>query len=96
MNPRVDSYSGFFDNGHRESTGLAAWLRAQGVSELSVCGLATDYCVKFTVLDALREGFRATLLLHASRGVNLTPGDVDRAVAEMHAAGAVVAEGAAI
>ena len=88
MNSRVDSYSGFFDNGRRAATGLAEWLRIQGVTELTVCGLATDYCVKFTVLDALREGFVVTLCTEACRGVNLTSGDVDRAIAEMTAAGA--------
>jgi nicotinamidase/pyrazinamidase len=91
MNPRVDSYSGFFDNGRRAATGLSEWLKEQGITELSVCGLATDYCVKFTVLDALREGFCVTLLTNACRGVNLAPGDVERAITEMHAAGAVVA-----
>lgn len=90
MNSLVDSYSGFFDNGHRGSTGLADWLRSRGVTEISVCGLATDYCVKFTVLDALREGFGVTLLAGACRGVNLTPGDVARAIDEMRSAGAVV------
>ena len=90
MNPLVDSYSGFFDNGHRGSTGLSDWLRSRGVTEISVCGLATDYCVKFTVLDALREGFRVTLLADACRGVNLTPGDVGLAIEEMRLAGAVV------
>lgn len=91
MNPLVDSYSGFYDNGRRAGTGLTEWLKAQKALDLSVCGLATDYCVKFTVLDALREGFRVTLLTDASRGVNLAPGDVDRAITEMADAGAVIA-----
>lgn len=90
MNPRIDSYSGFYDNGRRAATGLADWLRERGVTEVSVAGLATDYCVKFTVLDALREGFKVRVLTQACRGVNLTPGDVDRALAEMQAAGAVL------
>jgi nicotinamidase/pyrazinamidase len=90
LNPHVDSYSGFFDNGRRAATGLGDWLRANGVAEISVCGLATDYCVKFTVLDALREGFRVTLLCDACRGVNLAPGDVERAVSEMKKAGAII------
>lgn len=90
MNPRVDSYSGFFDNGRRAGTGLAEWLRAQGVTALTVCGLATDYCVKFTVLDAQREGFAVTLCTAVCRGVNLTPGDVERAIEEMRTAGAEV------
>lgn len=90
MNPNVDSYSGLFDNGRRAATGLSAWLKSKNVTRLSVCGLATDYCVKFTVLDALREGFHVTLLTTACRGVNLTPGDTDRAIAEMHTAGAII------
>ena len=84
----VDSYSGFFDNGRRRATGLADWLAAQGARELWVCGLATDYCVKFTVLDALREGFTVHVIRPACRGVNLGPDDVARAWAEMQAAGA--------
>ena len=90
LNPRIDSYSGFFDNGHRASTGMGEWLKARGVEELTVAGVATDYCVKFTVLDALAEGFRVRLLASACRGVNLQPGDVERALEEMAAAGAVL------
>ena len=90
MNARIDSYSGFFDNGHRASTGMAEWLRERGVTELWVAGLATDYCVKFTVMDAIKEGFVVHVLTSACRGVNLTPGDVNRAVEEMRAAGASI------
>lgn len=86
----VDSYSGFFDNGHRQSTGLGEYLREKGVGDVHVCGLATDYCVKFTVLDALQLGFRTHLIEDASRGVNLHPNDVSVAVAAMQAAGADV------
>src|ERR1043166_9221633 len=56
--PRIDSYSGFFDNGHRKSTGLGEWLKANGVDEVTVCGLAPEYCGKFTVLDAPQSGFK--------------------------------------
>jgi len=90
MNPLVDSYSGFFDNGRRAATGLADWLRARGVTEISVCGLATDYCVKFTVLDALREGFRVSLIAAACRGVGLRAGDIESALSEKRLAGAVI------
>ncbi len=90
MNARIDSYSGFFDNGHRAATGMSEWLNSRGVTELSVVGLATDYCVKFTVLDALQEGFRVRVIAKACRGVNLVPGDVDRALADMREAGAVI------
>ncbi len=85
--PAIDSYSGLYDNGHRKSTGLGEWLKAQGVKRVTVCGLATDYCVKFTALDALAEGFEVTLNLAASRGVNLGPDDVDKAVEEMRSKG---------
>lgn len=88
--PKIDSYSGFYDNGHRKSTGMAEWLREQGIDEVHVLGVATDFCVKFTVLDALQEGFAVSLIQNASRGVNLQAGDVERAVEEMEAAGAVI------
>lgn len=86
--PEIDSYSGFYDNGHRKSTGMAEWLREQGIGEVHVLGLAADFCVKFTVLDALREGFRTVLIEDATRGVNLAPGDVELAIGEMVEAGA--------
>lgn len=94
--PRIDSYSGFFDNGQRQATGLGDYLRSQPVTDVYVVGLATDYCVKFTVLDALKLGFRVHLIVDTCRGVNLQPGDVDRAVAEMKAAGAEIVTAAEI
>lgn len=83
----IDSYSGLFDNGHRKSTGLGEWLKAKGVTEVFVCGLATDYCVKFTALDAAQMGFKTYFIEDASRGVNLRPDDVQNAIAEMNHAG---------
>ncbi len=88
--PEVDSYSGFYDNGHRKSTGMAEWLKEQGIEEVHVLGVATDYCVKFTVLDALSEGFKTTLLRYATRGVEMAPGDVEGAIEEMRTAGAEI------
>ncbi len=88
--PRIDSYSGFFDNGRRKATGLEDYLREQGASEVYVCGLATDYCVESTALDAASLGFHAHLIEDACRGVELHPGDIARAIAEMQAAGVVV------
>ena len=85
--PAIDSYSGLFDNGHRRSTGLADYLRGRGVTSVAVCGLATDYCVKFTALDAAAEGFAVTLVEDACRGVDLRPGDVAGAVDAMRRAG---------
>lgn len=90
----VDSYSGFYDNGKKKATGLGAWLTNHGVTELVVLGLATDYCVKFTVLDALELGFAVTLVEDGCRAVNLAPEDGARAIAEMRAAGATIATSA--
>jgi nicotinamidase/pyrazinamidase len=90
--PAVDSYSGFYDNGHRRSTGLADWLRAQAIDEVYVLGLATDYCVKFTALDARKEGFDVFLIEDGCRSVELAAGDGDKAIAEMRAAGATIVE----
>lgn len=86
--PMIDSYSGFFDNGHRKSTGLAEWLRKKGVTDLVIMGLATDFCVKFTVLDALAEGFEVQVVQDGCRGVNLRAEDSDQAFQEMRAKGA--------
>jgi len=83
----IDSYSGLFDNGHRQSTGLGEWLQARGATEVYVCGLATDYCVKFTALDAAQSGFKTFFIEDASRGVNLQPNEVANAIAEMNRAG---------
>ncbi|MBK7825832.1 bifunctional nicotinamidase/pyrazinamidase [Nannocystis sp.] len=87
MDPEIDSYSGFFDNDHRRATGLEDRLRALGESELWVLGLATDYCVKATALDAVRLGFRTSLVVDGCRAVELQAGDGARAIAEMQAAG---------
>lgn len=90
--PGIDSYSGFFDNGHRKATGLGDWLKERGIERVYVLGLATDYCVKFTALDALELGFETYLIEDASRGVDLQAGDVDKAVDEMRAAGVRVVQ----
>jgi nicotinamidase/pyrazinamidase len=85
--PKVDSYSGLFDNGRRRATGLGDFLKARGVTEVYVMGLATDYCVKWTALDALDLGFTVCLITDGCRGVNLVPGDVDRALSQMQTRG---------
>jgi nicotinamidase/pyrazinamidase len=94
--PRLDSYSGFFDNSHRRATGLHEFLKEKSVTRVCVAGLATDYCVKFTALDAVALGFETLLVEDACRGVNLQPGDVGRAIEEMKAAGVRVAQSAAL
>ena len=85
--PAVDSYSGFFDNGRRKATGLGEYLRSCGVTDVYVMGLATDYCVKFTAMDARELGFNVTLLRDGVRGVELSPGDCQRAIKTMRNAG---------
>lgn len=86
--PSIDSYSGFFDNDHRSATGLGEYLQRRGVDALYVMGLATDYCVKFTVLDALEAGFVTHVIEDGCRAVELQVGDGDAALAEMEKAGA--------
>ena len=88
--PAIDSYSGFFDNGHRKSTGLDAFLKNKSVTDVFVAGLATDYCVKFTALDARSLGYNVHLVVDACRGVDLQPGDVDAAIEEMRKAGVMI------
>jgi nicotinamidase/pyrazinamidase len=84
----IDSYSGFFDNARRKATGLDAVLREAGVDALDVVGLATDYCVKATVLDAIELGYRVRVFVEGVRAVDLAPGDGERALEAMRAAGA--------
>lgn len=83
----IDSYSGFFDNGKIHATGLGDFLKKRDVDQVYVLGIATDYCVKFTALDAVSLGFQTTFIEDASRGVDLQPGNVQRAIDEMEAVG---------
>ena len=94
MAPDEEGYSGFEGRDDR-GIGLAELLRQRGVERIFVGGLATDYCVKQTVLDGLKHGFKVVLLGDAVRGVNLQAGDSERAVAEMLRAGAERISGAA-
>jgi len=87
MAPDEEGYSGF-DGKDENGAGLADLLRARGVERVFIGGIATDYCVKETVLDALKHGFKVVLLEDAVRGVNLRPDDSERAIAEMVRAGA--------
>ena len=76
--PEVDSYSAFFENDHRTTTGLDAWLRARGVSRLFLAGLATDYCIAWSAEDAVRLGYRVFVIEDACRGIGLPlPGGGD-------------------
>ena len=85
QDPATEGYSGF------DGTRLAELLRERGVDRVTVVGLASDYCVKHTALEALQEGFAVTVDTTAVRGVDVEPGDSDRALAELRAAGAVLA-----
>lgn len=88
--PQADSYSAFFDNGHVKQTQLDSWLKQRNITELVMMGLATDYCVKFTVLDALQLGYRVTVIGDGCRGVNLAADDSEQALQQMQTAGAAV------
>ena len=88
----VDSYSAFLDNDRSHETGLRAFLKEQRVTDVFVVGLATDYCVKFTVLDALGMGFTTHVYRAGCRAVNLKPGDEEGAYREMTGAGAELIE----
>ncbi len=85
QNPSTEGYSGF------DETELGELLRERGIDKVTIVGLATDYCVKNTALDALREGFEVTVDAAAVRGVDVEPGDSERALEEMREAGATVA-----
>ena len=89
--PGIDSYSGFFDNGHRKATGLGDFLRQKEVTAVTIVGLATDYCIQFTALDARQLGFETTVVLEGVRGVDLREGDCERAIDEMRRAGVNIA-----
>jgi nicotinamidase/pyrazinamidase len=87
MNPEVDSYSGFFDNAKRGDTGLSEFLKENQIERVFICGLALDYCVMFTALDALNEGFETFLITDATRPVNVKPTDGENSLRELAAAG---------
>jgi nicotinamidase/pyrazinamidase len=90
IDPEIDSYSTFFDNAKRRATGLGDYLHQRGVREVFICGLATDYCVKFSALDSQDLGLQTHVIEDACRGVNLRPDDSKNAIAEMRAAGASI------
>lgn len=82
----IDSYSAFYENDHRTKTGLTGYLRDRGFKRLFLCGLATDFCVKWSALDARKEGFEAIVLEDACRAIDLE-GSLELARREMHEAG---------
>lgn len=84
--PAIDSYSGFFENDRTTPTGLEGYLRTRGISRLTLAGLATDFCVAFTALDAARLGFEVTVDLKACRAIDLD-GSLQAALGQMKEAG---------
>ena len=84
--PGIDSYSAFRENDRKTPTGLAGYLRERGFTRATLCGLATDFCVFFSAMDAREAGFEATIVLEASRGIDLD-GSLARALSTMRDAG---------
>ncbi len=88
--PGIDSYSAFYDNGHLKDTGLGDYLKAENVTDVYILGLATDYCVKYTALDARKLGFTTCVIADGCRGVNLNADDSEKAFGEMKQTGVTV------
>lgn len=86
----IDSYSTFFDNAHRRHTGLAHYLDTRGIKDIYLMGLALDYCVKYSTLDARHLGLNTYVIVDGCRGIELELGDIARALEEMKGAGAVL------
>ena len=78
MNPQMDSYSGFYDNGHLKSTGLTGYFKEKGIEEIHFCGLAADYCVYFSIIDALEEGFKTVLIEEATKPIDLQSFEIQK------------------
>ncbi len=94
--PEIDSYSTFFDNAHRKSTGLGDYLESEGITDVYLLGLATDYCVKYSALDAVNLGFKTYVILDGCRGVELKAGDTRTALDEMRTAGVEITTSAGL
>jgi len=86
----IDSYSTFFNNAHRRHTGLADYLKKRSIKDIYLMGLALDYCVKYSVLDARHLGLNTHVILDGCRGIELEIGDIERALEEMKQAGATI------
>lgn len=86
FNPAIDSYSAFFENDHTTPTGLEGYLRTRGISQLTLVGLATDFCVNYSAVDAAKLGFDVTVRMELCRAIDFD-GSLDAAKAGMQAAG---------
>ncbi|WP_404403150.1 bifunctional nicotinamidase/pyrazinamidase [Pelagibacterium halotolerans] len=85
----IDSYSAFFENDHETPTGLTGYLRERGITDLTLVGLATDFCVAFSALDAVKQGFKAEVLLEGCRGIDIA-GSMDDMLGRMRDTGVVL------
>jgi len=85
--PDIDSYSAFVENDRITSTGLDGYLKSVGITDLYVCGLATDYCVFYSAMDAAEAGFNVYLIIDACRGINVPESSIDSALADMREKG---------
>ena len=90
----IDSYSAFYENDGATPTGLTGLLKGLKIDSLAIAGLATDYCVLYSALDALREGFHTTIIRDACRGVNIPIGNVGKALQKIEAAGGKIIDSA--
>jgi nicotinamidase/pyrazinamidase len=90
IDPMIDSYSTFFDNAHRRHTGLADYLKTRSIKNIYLMGLALDYCIKYSVLDARHLELNTHVILDGCRGIELEIGDIERALEEMKQAGATI------
>ncbi|MGQ0566890.1 MAG: bifunctional nicotinamidase/pyrazinamidase [Gemmobacter sp.] len=88
--PAIDSYSAFFENDHKTPTGLEGYLRSRGITEVTLAGLATDFCVAYSALDAARLGFGVTVAMAACRAIDLN-GSLGAAGVQMAEAGITLA-----
>lgn len=88
-NPDIDSYSAFFENDHKTQTGLEGYLRERGVTKLVMVGLATDFCVRFSAVDAIKLGFQVTVIQDACRAIDLD-GSLAAALEEMSSLGVLL------
>jgi nicotinamidase/pyrazinamidase len=89
-NKNIDSYSGFFDNGHKKSTGLHDFLQQNNVESVFIMGLALDYCVKYTAIDAANLGYKTYLVQDGCRGVGLNAEDIPEALEAMKSNGIII------
>ena len=91
-NPKLDSYSGFFENDRKTHTGLEFYLKCLGFSAVYLCGLATDSCVLFSALDAVRAGFKTYLIGDACRGVDIPEGNEKASIEKMEESGVLISK----